>query len=91
MITFLFEVCQLRFEPYAKSLILDHGGCFYRGERRAVKSFTPEERKDFLQRNQREINEAKEAIAGMKARIAELERIQAMNPIRRWFYQKFHI
>ena len=34
---------------------------------------------------------AKEAIAGMKARIAELERIQAMNPIRRWFYQKFHI
>jgi hypothetical protein len=27
----------------------------------------------------------------MKARIAELERIQAMNPIRRWFYQKFHI
>lgn len=76
---------------YAKSLILDHGGCFYRGERRDVKSFTPEERKDFLQRNQREINEAKEAIAGMKARIAELERIQAMNPIRRWFYKTFHI
>ena len=64
---------------------------FYRGERRDVKSFTPEERKDFLQRNQREINEAKEAIAGMKARIAELERSQAMNPIRRWFYKTFHI
>jgi len=27
----------------------------------------------------------------MKARIAELERIQAMNPIRRWFYKPFHI
>jgi hypothetical protein len=27
----------------------------------------------------------------MKARIAELERIQAMNPIRRWFYKTFHI
>ena len=91
MITFLFEVCQLRFEPYAKSLILDHGGCFYRGERRDVKSFTPEEHQDYLDKKQHTINEAKEAIAGMKARIAELERIQAMNPIRRWFYQKFHI
>ena len=64
---------------------------FYRGERRDVKSFTPEEHHDYLDKKQHTINEAKEAIAGMKARIAELERIQAMNPIRRWFYQKFHI
>ncbi len=64
---------------------------FYRGERRDVKSFTPEEHQDYLDKKQHTINEAKEAIAGMKARIAELERIQAMNPIRRWFYQKFHI
>ena len=64
---------------------------FYRGERRDVKSFTPEERQDYLDKKQHTINEAKEAIAGMKARIAELERIQAMNPIRRWFYKTFHI
>lgn len=70
---------------------MDHGGCFYRGERRDVKSFTPEEHQDYLDKKQHTIIEAKEAIAGMKARIAELERIQAMNPIRRWFYQKFHI
>lgn len=55
---------------------------FYRGERRDVKSFTPEEHQDYLDKKQHTINEAKEAIAGMKARIAELERIQAMNPIR---------
>jgi len=64
---------------------------FYRGERRDVTSFTPEERQDYLDKKQHTINEAKEAIAGMKARIAELERIQAMNPIRRWFYKTFHI
>ena len=64
---------------------------FIRGERRDVKSFTPEEHQDYLDKKQHTINEAKEAIAGMKARIAELERIQAMNPIRRWFYKTFHI
>ncbi len=43
---------------------------FYRGERRDVKSFTPEEHQDYLDKKQHTINEAKEAIAGMKARIA---------------------
>ena len=38
----------------------------YRGERRDVKSFTPEEHQDYLDKKQHTINEAKEAIAGMK-------------------------
>lgn len=62
---------------------------FYRGEQRDAASFTPEERAEFLQEKRHNIAEAQKTIDGINARIAELERVAAMHPVRRWFYRHF--
>lgn len=63
----------------------------FRGERREIASFTPEEYQEFLQWKIHNIARAQQTIAALDARLAELERLEAMSPMRRWFSQKFNM
>jgi len=63
----------------------------FRGERREIASFTPEEYQEFLHWKIQNIARAQQTIAALDARLAELERLEAMSPMRRWFSQKFNM